>query len=257
MINAFSVACIITSCQKVINIDLNSASPQLIVQGNIDNISPSYTVSLSQTVNFNAANSFPPVSGALITITDNLLNTDTLKETIPGTYTGTKLVGTPGRVYTLLVSTGGKQYTSTVSMPTPVNIDTLSMGYKAGKGKAIDIIFRDPAGTANYYHFVELINNVQQSDINVATDYLHDGATQKYSIVNSKDSLVSRDTVLVMLQSVDESVYQYYKTLRDAKGGTIDPINQISPANPRSNISNGALGYFNAFSVAQKTMVVP
>src|ERR1700722_4665701 len=51
----------IASCQKVINIDLNSASPAMIIVGNVNDQPGPYTVTLSQTVNFSQPNTFPAV----------------------------------------------------------------------------------------------------------------------------------------------------------------------------------------------------
>src|ERR1035437_694632 len=100
------------SCQKVININLNSASPQIVVQGNISNQAEAYSVQLAQTVNFSDPNSFPPVSGAKVLLNDNAGNSDTLKENPAGIYTGSKLSGTPNRSYMLLINANGKNYTS-------------------------------------------------------------------------------------------------------------------------------------------------
>ncbi len=116
------------SCQKVINVNLNSASPQTVVQANINNQPGPYTVQLSQTVNFSDPNVFPPIDGALVIMSDNFGNTDTLKENPPGTYTGDKLTGTPGRTYTLSITANGKNYSATSTMSSPVNIDTLTLG---------------------------------------------------------------------------------------------------------------------------------
>src|SRR5580698_1411472 len=100
-------------CQKVINIDLNSASPAIVIVGNINDQPGPYTVTLSQTVNFSQPNTFPAVSGAFISIADNTGFIDTLFETsVPGTYNTKKIMGMPGRTYTLKVIAGGQTYTS-------------------------------------------------------------------------------------------------------------------------------------------------
>ena len=72
------IGIVISSCTKVINVDLNSASPQIVVQANLPNQSAGDTVQLNQTVNFSDLNSFPAITGALVTINDNAGNSDTL-----------------------------------------------------------------------------------------------------------------------------------------------------------------------------------
>ncbi len=58
-------------CKKVIQIDLNSAAPRIVIEGNITDAPGPYQVWLSTTVNFSASNSYPPISGATVQITDS------------------------------------------------------------------------------------------------------------------------------------------------------------------------------------------
>ncbi|HSZ26237.1 MAG TPA: DUF4249 family protein, partial [Cytophagaceae bacterium] len=97
-----------SACQKVINVDLNDASPQLVIIGTVTDQSGPYSVSLSQTVNFSDDNIFPPVSGAQVIISDNVGNSETLTETTPGTYKTSLLQGVTGRTYSLSVTSNGK-----------------------------------------------------------------------------------------------------------------------------------------------------
>src|ERR1700739_1121707 len=87
----------VSSCQKVINIDLNSANPDIVVDAEVmDNAGP-YTVNLTQTVNFSDNNVFPAVNGASVLISDNAGNSELLTETSPGNYTTSHLQGMDGR----------------------------------------------------------------------------------------------------------------------------------------------------------------
>jgi hypothetical protein len=60
--------------------------------------------------------------------------------------------------------------------------------------------------------------------------------------------------MFVELWGIDKGVYEYYSTLREILGGA--GPSTASPANPTSNISGGAMGYFSAFTVARKWRVV-
>ena len=44
----------IAACKKVINVDLNNAAPQIVIEGEITNELPPYQVRISKTVNFSA-----------------------------------------------------------------------------------------------------------------------------------------------------------------------------------------------------------
>ncbi len=77
MKNAFVVAIaalILTSCESVIDLDLNSTAPRIMIEGNITNEVGPYQVQLSQTVNFSETNDFPGISEALVIITDRTSN---------------------------------------------------------------------------------------------------------------------------------------------------------------------------------------
>jgi len=61
------------------------------------------------------------------------------------------------------------------------------------------------------------------------------------------------DTVVVELQTLDLSTYDYYRTLFSILDGGLGNPN---PANPESNLSNDALGYFGAFTISRDTIVI-
>jgi hypothetical protein len=64
------------------------------------------------------------------------------------------------------------------------------------------------------------------------------------------NKLKAGDEVTIWLESVDKYVYEYFRT-EGSEGWQ-----SASPANPTSNISNGALGYFNACSVRTISIIV-
>ena len=80
------------SCTKVINVNLNNANPNIVIEGIVSDAPGPYQVKLTQTVNFSDPNIFPPVTGAIVKITDSILGvTDSLTEAVPGTYVTQKL----------------------------------------------------------------------------------------------------------------------------------------------------------------------
>ena len=117
-----SLIVFITACQKVINIDLNSTSPNIVIIGNVNDQPGPYTVTLSQTANFSDPNTFPSIDGAFVTISDNVGDMDTLVEVSPGTYHTKKIMGVPGRTYYLTVLANGRTYTANSTMPQPLHL---------------------------------------------------------------------------------------------------------------------------------------
>ena len=121
----------LTSCQKVISIDLNSASPQLVVEANVSNKPCPYFVKLSNTVNFSEITGIPAVTGAIVVISDSSGQSETLNEVSNGIYRSRTLRGTHGHKYTLTVKTGGQTYESVSRMPFPVGILNLEVKREA------------------------------------------------------------------------------------------------------------------------------
>lgn len=242
-----------TSCQKVIDIDLNSSAPQIVIEGTITDQPGPYTVKITKTANFSETNIFPAVSGAAVTINDDAGNSETLVETSSGIYTGNVLQGIPGRKYNLSVTAEGRNYLSTCTMPYPTKIDTLiaqKSWFEPIKFAAL--LFQDSAGYKNYYRLVEIKNGVTEKTIFITEDRLRDGKPIPYFMFTPNDSVRSGDSVTVQLQGIDKGVYNYFFTLlRTSRGGS------ASPTNPTSNISNKALGYFSAYAVRSKSIVAP
>lgn len=255
------VSIVITSCQKVIQLDLNSAAPELVVEGSITNQSAPYAIKLTKTINFSDLNTFPPCTGAAVTITDNAGNSELLTETLPGTYTANTLQGTVGREYKLLIVSDNKNYQSTSQIPAPIVIDTLVQttsngGFGGNTGnKTVHVFFTDPAGVENYYRVTEIVNHDTLTNFSIARDFGRDGSIIQMNFRRGGDTrLQTGDSVTVQLESIDKNVYEYFRTL-NLSGGE-GSFNSSSPANPTSNVSNGALGYFSAYSVTSKTIVI-
>ncbi|MBI2259642.1 MAG: DUF4249 domain-containing protein [Flavobacteriia bacterium] len=251
------------SCEKVVDINLNEKDPQIVIEGNINDQAGPYFVKLSQTVNYDQTNEFPEISGAFVLINDNYGNLDTLFETVnPGIYATKFLQGENERTYTLKVVTNGKEYLSTSTIHSPVQIDTLTIENQSlpmGNKKVINVEFQDVAGKTNYYRFIKIVNNVVQPTIYLAEDLTQDGEKLKVSLIDKKSedvNIKSKDTITIVLESIDENVHAYFKSLLKLNSGGM--INQSStPTNPISNINNNALGYFNACSLTTKTIILP
>jgi hypothetical protein len=71
--------------------------------------------------------------------------------------------------------------------------------------------------------------------------------------LSGRNTLISGDSIVVALQTIDQGVFDYLRTLGQADNN----MASATPANPTSNISNGALGYFSAYAVTSKGIVIP
>lgn len=251
------------SCTKVVDINLNDAAPKLIIEGGISDKLASCSVKLSKTVNFDKPNDFPAVTGALVTITDEFGEQATLTETTPGLYKADFYRGNAGKAYTVTVNAEGKTYTASSRMAYPIAIDTLIPQRITfdhfGKTETLNFVkiqYQDPKWEENYYHFIEKINSTISTDIMIDNDILRDGNVISQQIYSENPPIQEGDTITVYLQTIQKDIFNYFAQLSQVtsqdRGGQA-----AAPANPTSNFSNGALGYFSAYSVRSKRIIIP
>jgi len=248
------------SCKKIVTLKLNNVPAAIVIEGEITDAPGPYVVTINQPVDFYSSNAFPPVSGAVVTITNSLGLKDSLTEATPGVYTTHVLQGIPGITYTLSVTAQNVNYTAVSTMPMPVALDSISFQSNSGFGKTqISAIanFQDPAGVRNYYQFKEYLGGVPLTkDLFVFDDRLSDGRYINYTLFNDSSYLQYGDKLRVDMYCIDSSVYNYFFQLDQSSGaGAFNTT--ASPANPTSNISNGAYGYFSAHTISSQTELVP
>lgn len=247
----------LSSCQKVIDVDLNSAEPRIVIEADLANNSVC-RVTLTRTVNFDELNNFPPVKGAMIRLTDDAGNTEILTENsfYPGFYTTITMNGQPGHTYTLDVTVDGKTYTATEKMADTVAIDSINMqrGFFRNVNN-LHVYFTDQHAIDNWYRIVHYVNNELINSIDITDDIARDGQQFDAMIFggSDEDSLMANDSVYIMLQNIDKGSFKYFNTLFQAEGGG-DP--GATPANPVSNFSNGALGYFSVYAETRRWFIV-
>jgi hypothetical protein len=257
-----------TSCEKIVNLDLQTSTAQLVIEGNLVDDNKPCQVSVRRTANYTDTNTFAAVSGATITLADNAGGLETLRETAtPGQYLGATLRGVPGRTYTLRVETSGAAYVATSRLPAPVvpfeKLSTQLSAFGTDNIQAV-VDYTDPAGRGNSYLFRQYRNGKLNNAVFVQNDEFTDGnrisqalRTRSSSSTdpNELDKLVPGDSLRVEMQNIDPGVYEYYRTLSLILTAGGAPT--TTPANPKSNFSGGVLGYFSAHSRRVLTIKVP
>ncbi|MVN75479.1 DUF4249 family protein [Hymenobacter sp. HMF4947] len=257
-----------TGCEKVVNLDLKTSTAQLVIEANLVDDGLPCQVSLSMSTNYTDTNAFAPVSGAVITLADNAGGLETLRETAtPGQYVGATIRGVSGHAYTLRVETGGTAYVAVSTLPAPVvPFEKLSTQLSVLGTKNIQAVvdYTDPAGLGNSYVFRQYRNGRLNNTIFPQNDQFTDGNHVSLTLrtrgggsddPNDLNKLVSGDSLRVEMQNVDPGAYEYFRTLSLIL--TTNAAPSTTPANPKSNFSGGALGYFNAHSRRVRTIKVP
>lgn len=254
----------LTSCEKVIQVDLNDAEKKYVIEAVITDQPGSCKVILTQTKNFDENNTFAGVSGAQVTIADNNGTPQTLVETSPGVYEDPTFTAVSSHTYRLAVNVDGKAFSATSVMPGLVNFDSLYITERTffdEKNKYATVKYNDPAGVQNAYRFIQYVNGVKEKTIFVRDDDSNDGLTIERTLLFFSDDddedekkLKSGDNVRVEMLCISYPVYKYWYSLAQSATGE----NQsATPGNPVTNIQGGALGYFSAHTLQSKTIEVP
>lgn len=255
----------LNSCEKIVSIDLNKANPQMVIEGVVTDQPAPDSVVLSKTGNYFVSSLyFPPVPNAFVTISDGLGTVDTLKEVAPGTYHSSTLSGIPGRTYQLTVEAEGNVYSAVSTMPEKVTMDSLYAtpfhAFDGDVGYNLYLMFRDPPTPGNYYRINLSLSRPLPPD-SITGDRYHlfsDKLTNGNEItlrMRIGRSVVTGDTLTVELLCIDKASYDYFSTLNDILTSDRAPTS-LAPTNPNTNLTNGSLGYFSAFTIDKKKIIL-
>lgn len=247
------------ACQKVIQIDLNSKDPQIVIEAEVtDDFTTPQTVKITKSVNISDSNTFPTVSGASVNISDNFGNNALLYEASPGIYQDSTLQGFPGRTYYLSVTAEGKTYTSVCTMPAKVPLDTVLIndsgvgaGPMGGANKSITSVFQDPVGRGNYYRFKLQKNNTISTSLFLFDDQVIDGGINNRAFTGER--FQANDTAIIKMMCIDKAIHLYFESMSQNGSG---PASSGTPANPVTNIQGATLGYFSAHTVQIKKIII-
>jgi len=248
----------LASCEKVIEVDLNSASPKFVIEGMVTDGDGPQQVRITRTKNFDENNTFEGIDSAEVIIADDEGNNAILSYYGNGIYQTADLSGVPGNTYYLSVNIEEQIFTAESTMPHPVELDSLYIQEFTAFGNSRNIptvLYSDPAGIRNFYRHILYVNYTRVLSIYINTDQGNDGEQVErplpYFGEDEEERIKAGDTITVKMQSIGKDVYDYLFSLNQTLTQSV-----ATPANPVSNITGDALGYFSAYSVRTETIQV-
>ena len=253
---------LVISCEREIDLNLEDQSGNIVIEANVTDQAGPYTVRITKSVSFTQSNSYPGVENAQVTLSDNLGQTENLQHIGNGIYQASSFQGQSGRTYTLKVQTDGKEYTSQSKMPEAIQFQGLEQDSFMVAGETsytLLPIFVDPPALGNRYLFTYSVNDNPKKYFSEFSDNVNNGAPNQRPLILPNDDedgdvkVKVGDKITVKMQCIDDAVYTFYSALLQLSGGG---GGGVTPTNPPSNISNGALGYFSAHTVSVKTIVI-
>lgn len=262
-------------CTERIEIEVDSTYTRLVVEGSIstDTLQHSVRLTMSGDYFYNQPASY--ISGAMVTINDGD-STIILSENqdYPGLYlTRPDYYGIPGKTYTLTVSHldvnkdgVSEEYTASSELR-PINqIDSIQL--VPLKGDHYDfiqiLVFAMDPPAKNFYAFKVLKNGILitdtlnelivQDDIFFNGNYIKGAPSQFLDQDEQDESVQNGDTITFEINGITE---EYYRFVMEAQSEIFyqSPVFSGPPANISSNISNGAVGFFTAYSVERCSTV--
>ena len=244
---------LLTSCEKVIDFDLKESQPQVVIESIANNESHTVWTKLSLSGDYYNPNEFDKITGATVSATINGTVELNLEEKSAGYYETVFDEVNAGDIFSLSVKIDGIEYSAVSELQEKVQVDSVFFQYSgetvfAPEGFRAVAIFTDPPGKGNYYRIQLYVNDEPATDgiIYLYNDNTTDGAPVSYLLY--RNALQQGDRVRVELWTVDKQVYDYYAGLEKLIS-TYPAHMQVSPANPETNLTGGALGYFAAIAV--------
>lgn len=243
------------SCEKVIEPDLKTAEPVIVIDAGINDILENQFVRISKTIPFNQDKTFNGVKGARVILTAPNGTAAAFIEISDGVYRSQRLKGIPGTTYTLEVSIEGKTYTASSTMPLPVRPDSVGFKQLTFLGKSTiypTVYYKDPPLIQNHYRYLLNVNQKAEADI-VTEDRFNDGNSVSEIILYEGDGIQKGDRAEIVMQTIDRNVFKYYFAISQISGNGGPPV---APSNPVSNFNNNALGIFSAHTKSSIVVIL-
>ena len=263
-------------CTERIEVEVDNTYTRLVVEGYVTTDTTAHTVKLSLSGDYFANKPADRISNAVVMIDDGEELVElTESETEPGLYlTDRDYYGVPGRTYTLLISQVdvdgdgvNEEYTAESILHPVAPMDSIGLELLESphfKIYQVLVYAWDPPET-NWYAFRVYRNNtlltdtlnelVVQNDEFFNGNYTYGIPSQFLDQEEEGEALAVGDTVIFELNGITE---EYYQHIVEAQSEVFyqTPMFSGPPANITSNISNGALGFFTAYSIERASTVL-
>lgn len=259
MLCAVILLFLLHGCEKVIDVDLNESEPAIVIEGSLSFGKGDLVVKVSKTSSYFGNAPTEKVEDAEVYLENGPGFRLKAEETEKGIYTLTGLPKNTNSSYRLTVKADEELYSGVSELKALVKIDSINYEYLQEQiffdgGYRISIYFEDPPDEENYYR-VRVYKNGEPfndaDDIIVFDDSGFDGKGLRLRLRGQRFD--EGDTAKAELLSIDKNAWEYFTTLDEM--ANLNP-GSPSPANPISNLSNGALGYFSVWAMSSGEIVI-
>jgi hypothetical protein len=270
-LSAFVIV-LLSSCEKTIELDIDQTPQNVVIEGYVTDIADHNFVRLSKTNDFYAGGQTPRITDATVMVEDsdgnifNFIHYSGLNADSAGMYfPETPFAGVIGKTYKLTVVTGGVTYTAEDELLRLVPMDKLE--YRVNEEEREDpedegyfyevlLFVQEPKDTKDYYLFKcfrnDTLKYANENDIYFSDDEL---IGENIEGVPLPLLYAQNDLAGVEVYSLTRAAFIYYRDLQKLltnDGGLFG----TPPANPRTNISGGALGFFQVSAIQEGEILI-
>ncbi|MEJ7692656.1 DUF4249 domain-containing protein [Daejeonella sp.] len=261
-----------SSCEKIVNVDLETQAPRLIVDAALIWVKGTdgkvQTIKLTTTTGY-YQQEMPKVSNATVYITNSAnVRFDFLEEPgtngITGRYTCIKFIPKIGETYTLTVIYKGETYEGKETLIAVNPIENVEQRDDFGLNRdeyGIKVNFRDPVNQNNYYLFSYKTANRKFPSYDAFDDQFIDGNLGFGVFADAKSK--KGDSINIKFSGISQRYFNYMKILigtsnADSNGifATVPSSNIRGNMINKTNGTNYCLGYFSFSETDQSNYIL-
>jgi hypothetical protein len=249
----------LVSCDKVIDVDLETSAPRLVIDASIDWVKNTngneQKIKLSTTTGYYSSE-FPTVSGAAIKVTSSNATFQFIELPGTGEYICKNFKPVIGETYDLTIVLNGATYRATETLMSVTNIEPNieqnNQGGIGGNEVELTYHYQDDATQQNNYLYSIKNPRIAFPQYEAENDENNQGNSVPVYYANR--DLKAGDLVSIKLYGISKRYYDYFKKLLAASGADTGPF-PTTPGAARGNIlnetnsANFPYGYFRLSQV--------
>jgi hypothetical protein len=257
------------SCERDADLDLPDGQGQfLIVEGNIDDVNSRQMIRLHRSGSYNDTQRDQPVSGATVSVSDGTTEYFFTESSPNGNYINHEIGGNlKSDNYYLTIKDNNRTYTARSELLPVPQIDSVTARVNSLSGLGIIdkayydvyIHFRNLPVSGNYYLVNLYVNNKIKTYTPPQKAVLSDLDQKNYVSLYTRtirgEDVRKGDTLTLEMRSISRMQYDFYSNFIFQTGLSGNPFASAPPANLPTNMSKGALGFFQVSRVSAAQMI--
>ena len=269
-----------SACERLIQIDTPEELENISIESWVSTEDRPWEIRITRSQAYYQQDSAKGELDALVIISDDAGLSDTLQAIGAGRYRSkVSRPAVPGRTYQLSVRLDGQEYTASDYCRFQYPIDTLAAYYLKEnngfiqKGWYVFEQAQEWEAPGDYYEWFIYRNDTLIQDFGIITDedqfrdnsYFNLNIDRNDPLKGIDQGILPRpfplrfepgDSVEVIQTCINRGYYDFLQEVQRQLSNTGGPFSS-PPANPNSNISNGAYGYFSVVNTVRAKAVVP